>query len=399
MRLRTTTLLVAVALSSGLAACKGPGPKGLENRAAAMKRMNLINSDLMFDQAQQAFEAGRLDRALEDVEEAIARSPEIARYHVLMGRIQLESHRLDRAFRCFERAIELDPQCHEAFFCRGIVYERWSKDELAAESHHHAFELDSSELSYLLAAAECEVALGRLDVATSILERRLQYFENHAAIHQLLGQIAMIDGDPETATTRFRQAQLLVPEDETILKELCRAQLAAGDLKSGLESVRRLQLSETTPSLGLLRLEARCLAELGRHSEARAVYTEITRQFPEESDSWVDLATAAHRLGDLRRVAQCSQQLALLAPDRWEGPFFKGLVLRNQGRSDEAIAEFEKAIELAPEETLPRLMLGLEQKHLGRGGEAYRAFVGSLKLEPDHPVARRLAAEVRPSID
>jgi len=399
MRLRTTTLVFATAFLAGIAGCKGPGPKGLENRAAAMERMNLINSDLMYDQAVQAFEAGQLDRALEDVREAILRTPELAKYHVLMGRIQLESHRLDRAFRCFEKAIELDPNCHEAHYCRGIVYERWSKDELAAESHHHAFELDPSELSYLLAAAECEVALGRLDVARSILERRLKYFENHAAIHQLLGQIAMIDGDPGTAVKRFRQAQLLVPEDEMVLKELCRAQLAAGDLKSSLESVRRLQLSEQTPSLGLLRLEARCLAELGRQSEARAVYTEITRQFPEESQAWVDLATAAHRLGDLRRVAQCSQELALLAPDRWEGPFFKGIVLRSQGRSDEAIAEFEKAIDLGPDETLPRLMLGLEQKHLGRTGEAYRAFVGSLKLEPDHPVARRLAAEVRPAID
>ncbi|MHC4832648.1 MAG: tetratricopeptide repeat protein [Planctomycetota bacterium] len=399
MRSRTIVLVSAAALAAGLAGCKGPGPKGEENRAAAMRRMNLINSDLMYDQAVQAFEAGQLDRALEDVKQAIARSPETARYHVMMGRIQLESHRLDRAFQCFEKAIELDPECHEAFYCRGIVYERWSKDELAAESHHHAFELDSSDLSYLLAAAECEVALGRLDIARSILERRMKYFENHASIHQLLGQIAMIDGDPETAVQRFRQARLLLPEDEMLLKELCRAQLAAGDLKSVLDSVRRLQLSEQTPSLGLLRLEARCLAELGRQSEARAVYTEITRQFPEETEAWVDLATAAHRLGDLRRVAQCSQRLAMLAPDRWEGPFFKGLVLRNQGRSDEAIAEFEKAIELAPEQTLPRLMLGLEQKHLGRSGEAYRAFVGSLRLEPDHPVARRLAAEVRPEID
>ncbi|MGA0286862.1 MAG: tetratricopeptide repeat protein [Phycisphaerales bacterium] len=398
--MRTINLLVpAVAVAVGIAGCKGPGPKGEENRAAAMQRMNLINSDLMFDQAQQAFEAGQLDRALDDIKEAIVRSPEVATYHVMMGRIQLESHRLDRAFRCFEKAIELDPNCHEAFYCRGIVYERWSKDELAAESHHHAFELDSSELSYLLAAAECEVALGRLDIASSILERRIKYFENHAAIHQLLGQIAMIDGDPDAAADRFRQAQLLVPEDEMLLKELCRAQLASGDLKAGLESVRRLQLAETTPSLEMLRLEARCLAELGRQSEARAVYTEITRQFPDETEAWVDLATAAHRLGDLRRVAQCSQRLAHLAPDRWEGPFFKGLVLRNQGRSDEAIAEFQKAIELAPEETLPRLMLGLEQKHLGRSGEAYRAFVGSLRLEPDHPVARRLAAEVRPEVD
>jgi Flp pilus assembly protein TadD len=280
-----------------------------------------------------------------------------------------------------------------------VIYERWSNDEVAAENYHRAFEIDPTKLSYLLAAAECEVAMGNLDTARALLEPKARYFENHAAIHQLLGQIAMMQSDPDTAVERFRKAQLLLPEDRILAEELFRAQLAGGDLAGALESVRRLQLSSETPDRDLLRLEARCLAQLGRTSEARSVFVEVTRLHPEDVTAWIDLAIAAHALGDLRRLGHCAARVEMLAPDRWEAPFFRGLVARAERRSREAIEELSKATELAPEETLPRIVLGMELRSAGRNDEAYRVLAGTLRIEPDHPVAKRLVAEVRPSAE
>ena len=76
------------------AGCNGPTAKGKERRAEANARMNLVSSRVGFDQATQAFHAGQFDRALKDVRTAISKSPEQADYHVLLGRIHLETHRL-----------------------------------------------------------------------------------------------------------------------------------------------------------------------------------------------------------------------------------------------------------------------------------------------------------------
>ncbi|MGA1631859.1 MAG: tetratricopeptide repeat protein [Phycisphaerales bacterium] len=397
--MRRPTALALLSLSLLAAGCNGPTAKGKEKRAEANARMNLVSSRVGYDQATQAFHAGQFERALKDVKSAIAKSPDQADYQVLLGRIYLETHRLEPAMQAFTAAIALDENCDEACYYRGVIYERWSNDEVAAENYHRAFEIDSTKLSYLLAAAECEVAMGNLDTARALLEPKARYFENHAAIHQLLGQIAMMQSDPDTAVERFRKAQLLLPEDRILAEELFRAQLAGGDLAGALESVRRLQLSSETPDRDLLRLEARCLAQLGRTSEARSVFVEVTRLHPEDVTAWIDLAIAAHALGDLRRLGHCAARVEMLAPDRWEAPFFRGLVARAERRSRQAIEELSKATELAPEETLPRIVLGMELRSAGRNDEAYRVLAGTLRIEPDHPVAKRLVAEVRPSAE
>lgn len=395
MRLLASALAATALLLA--AGCNGPSPKGKENRAAANARMNLVSSKVGYEQALQSFHAGQFDRALKEVGGAIAKSPDQPAYQVLLGRIMLETHRLEGAKLAFDEAIKLDPKCHEAHYYRAVVLERWSDDHAASEAHRAAFDADPTKVQYLLAAAECEVALGRLDAAKMLLEPKLTYFENNAAMHQLLGQIAMMDGDPATAVDRFRKAQLLQPEDRILLEELCRAQQANGDVRGALESCRRLQNASPEPSIDLLRLEARCLAELGRTSESRNVLVEITRLFPEDVDAWVELAGAAHQLGDDRRVSQCIARIVMLAPDRWEAWFFKGLLARTEGRHDEAIAALTKAVELNPTDALPRLVLGLEQRSAGRHDDAYRTFAGTLRMEPDHPVAKRLVSESRPA--
>ncbi len=393
--MRPISIVLAAALLAA-AGCGGPGPKGKQNRVEANARMNLVSSRVSYDQATQAFHAGQFERAVKDVRSAIEKSPDQADYFVLLGRIMLEMARLEPAMQAFDKAIELDEKTAEAFYFRGVVFERWSNDEFAAESYHRAYEIDGSKLPYLLAAAECEVGLGRLDTARMLIEPKASYFENHAAIHQLLGQIAMIQGDPHTAVNSFRKAQLLVPTDRIVAEELCRAQLATGDVAGALESVRRLQIGGGETNRDLLRLEARCLSELGRHAEARAVFVEVTRLFPEDVSAWIDLASEAHHLGDLRRLGNCAARIELLAPDRWEAPFFRGLIARAEGRSEEAIAALTRAVELAPEENLPRLVLGMELRSAGRSDDAYRMFAGALRLDPEHPTAKRLAAETRP---
>jgi tetratricopeptide (TPR) repeat protein len=395
--MRSASILLPLLLAATLSGCGGPSPKSLENRSAANARMNLVNSRVAFDQAQQAFLAGQFDRALREISNAISRSPNQADYEVLRGRILLETHRLQAAVEAFDLALEIDPASAEAHYYRGIVKQRWSRHDRALDAYADAFRNDPTRVQFLLAAAETEVTLGRLEAAEAMLLPQVPVFENHAAIHQLLGQIAMMRGDHRAAAQRFRRAQLLAPEDRMLLEELCRAQQHAGDLSGALATVRRLQTLEPTPCRDLLRLEARCLATLSRYAEARSAYIELVRVFPEDLDSWIELAGVAHRLGDRRRLEQCAGRIIMLAPDRWEGPFFRGLAERAEGRGEEAIRELRRATELAPTEIPPRLLLAMEYQRSGRDHDAFTVLAGVLRLDPDHPVARRLIAQVDPS--
>lgn len=391
--------LTAIILALAVVGCGGPSKKGREARGEANSRMNLTNSRIAYEQAEQAFLAGQFDRAMREIGTAISRSPDQAPYKVLLGRILLETHRMQSALDAFDAAIVLDEGLAEAHYYRGIVLQRWGRHDQSADAYARAFELDASRLQYLLAAAEAEVATDRVEAARLRLLAQVANFENHAALHQLLGQIAMMQGEFPAAVQRFRRAQLLAPDDRMLLEELRRAQQRCGDLAGALSTVRRLQSLSATPCRDLLRLEARCLAELARYAEARSVYIELTRQHPEDLDAFIELAGVAHHLGDQRRLQQCAARIAMLAPDRWESPFFRALVERSEGRGEDAVRELQRAIELAPRNATPRVLLGIEHQRAGRLEDAYRAFAGVLRLEPDHPIARRLIAQVDPEID
>jgi tetratricopeptide (TPR) repeat protein len=346
--LRSVTLLSSALLSLLLVGCNGPTKAGQEARAAAQERMHRATSVIVYDQARQSFESGQFDRALKEVNEAIYRTPEEARYWVLRGRIHLERGRLEAAISDFEKASEFAPTFAEAHYFQGIVHERWSEEEKALAAYRKAAEHDPARVGYALAAAEVLVTAGRYEEARAELQPKLSYFENNAPMHQLLGQIAMLRDEPADAALHFNRAMLIDSSLPMILDNLVRAQFEARQWNDCLQSVRRLQREGVGGrTVELMRTEGRCLAMLGRTSDARIVFSEITRDHQEDTEGWIDLAAVSWELGDMGRVQMCGQRLLRVAPDRYEGYVFLGLVEERAGNHATAVEWFQKASKVA----------------------------------------------------
>ncbi len=94
-------IVLLLAFGSSLTGC-GPSPMGIDAREAARERLNLINAQFTYDQAMQAFEVGRFDKALRGVNAAIEQFPESPDFYVLQGRIHLETHRLEKSIDSFK---------------------------------------------------------------------------------------------------------------------------------------------------------------------------------------------------------------------------------------------------------------------------------------------------------
>lgn len=353
-----------VALTLGtllLTACNGPTKAGQEARAQAQDRMHRATSVIVFDQARQSFESGQFDRALKEVDEAIYRTPEEPRYWVLRGRINLEKGRLEGALADFTKAAEVKPDFAEAYYFQGIVQERWSSEDKALTCYRKAAELDATKVGYALACAEVLVTAERYEEAQAELEPKLAYFENNAPMHQLLGKIAMLRQEPKVAATHFNRAMLIDPKLPMILDNLVRAQFDAGDWNECLQNVRRLQREGVGGrTVELMRTEGRCLAMVGRNNDARIVFSEITRDHAEDAEAWIDLAAVSWELGDMSRVQICAQRLLRVAPDRYEGYVFLGLVEERGGNHATAKEWFQKASKVAEAgDQTPELLMSL----------------------------------------
>ncbi len=390
------TLVILLAAVPALAGCGTSN--SVRNRTAAHERVNRLHAELEYDQAWQSYETGQFEKALQAIDRAIAQDAANAGYHVLRGRICMEVHRLERAAEAFEAAIRLDPKNADAHYFCGVVHQRWSDDARAYEHYAAAHEIDPAHVGYLLAAAESLVAQERYDEARELVEPRLDYFEHNPALRHLLGEIAMLRDDPQTAADLFSEAWRLDPEDTSLLEVLADAQLEAGKYEDCLRSVRELRRQSAEKRPDLIRAEARCLALMGRPEDAAGLYMELTRLDPDDVETWADLGAIAWQSGDFHRTALAASRLTALVPERYEGYLLKAVNERHHGNLREAVALLRESARRSPDEALPHLLLGRVLEEAGQPEEALRAYARALELEPDdretHDLHRRLSREL-----
>jgi Tfp pilus assembly protein PilF len=103
---------------------------------------------------------------------------------------------------------------------------------------------------------------------------------------------------------------------------------------------------------------------------------------PEELQSWLEAAVAAHQRGDLAAAEQGYRAVLAAAPGQPDSLHFLGLLLHQRGRSAEAMPWLRQAIALAPGNHLFKGNLAGVLQQCGQGEEAERLYREALALNP-----------------
>ncbi|MDX2116011.1 MAG: tetratricopeptide repeat protein [Planctomycetota bacterium] len=362
---------LALVWAGVLAGC-GHGTYTTKAIGEAEQRMKEIKSATEWDLAQQRFEAGDLESAIQSVDRSIALNPDVAKSHLLRGRILHEMGRPEDALAALETGRKLDEKNADFLYYRGVILESVGQEERALEAYTAAAALAPDEIRHTLAAAEVLVQQERISEARALLGAQLEKFEFSPGVHQLLGHICMLENDPSAAAEHFRQASVLGVESPAILEDLARAEIAASrfaDADATLARLTRLKGYETRRDLQHMR--ARCLIELRRPVEARQILTGLTKGAEGASDveAWARLADIAVMIGDDRQLRAAAQRLIAVAPDRYEGYLALAVWQRKSGDLAAALRSAERAAELAPSERAPLQLKDLLTRQL-RGGQA-----------------------------
>lgn len=108
------------------------------------------------------------------------------------------------------------------------------------------------------------IDLGRSDEAETYLTERGGSFENNAGVRQTLGHLAMMRSDSTKAVALFNEARLLAPDDNAILEDLARAQVAATQFADAESNLAPAQVAGHEGTPGPAASPARCLVEVDR---------------------------------------------------------------------------------------------------------------------------------------
>jgi tetratricopeptide (TPR) repeat protein len=385
-------IVIGVTVTAGLAwgflnaqGCTGThGAYTAEKQSLAKMKMEGLKAATEYKMAEQAFLAGDLPKALKHVDYSLTLNRNVARSQVLRGRVLAEMGNIEDAVECLKLAQGIEPRNVDAAYYQGTIAERINRNDEALAHYLAASEIDPSNPQYAIAAAEMMIELGEVDRAQSYLTTHSASFDHNAGIRQTLGHIAMMQGKAAEAAVLFNEARLLQPDDQAIIEDLIRAQIATRQYAEAEYNLNRLLTGKDNQNRRDLRhMRATCLMLLDRPVESRELLIKLTSDQEGASDveAWAQLGQIAYMLREYPRVKQCANRLTAIAPNRPEGYVLKALSQRKAGDLSGARRSIQTAIQI--ERTSDNLViLGMIQQDMADTDGARLTFAEALRLNP-----------------
>lgn len=376
-----------------LGGCQGSGQHVKQGIKEGQQRLAAVKSGVELQMAQQQFLAGDLEKARRTTEGVLTVNPEYGKAHLLYGRVLVEQGDLEGARTAFLEAQRLSPEEADAHYYLGIVFERFSQPANAMTEYQAAMALEPSNAQYVVAAGEMLVQGGQLDEAETLLLSQKDSLAHSAAIRQTLGRLAMVRNEPAKAARYFDETRLLAPDDQAVLEDLVRAQVAAKQWTDAEFNASILMRTKANADRrDLLTTRAHSLTMLGRFGEARTLLVKLTEgeEGSRDLSSWVALGKVSANLRDWGRVRLAAGRIVALAPEHADGYALSGMALREAGENIGALRRFDQAIERAPQDADLQVYKALTLQDLGRPDAARICVQKALEIQPDNSHAASL---------
>jgi predicted O-linked N-acetylglucosamine transferase (SPINDLY family)/glycosyltransferase involved in cell wall biosynthesis len=210
----------------------------------------------------------------------------------------------------------------------------------------------SSQKRFTPTSATLEVAVsafnaGRLAEAEDICRELLGHDEKCAGAWSLMGRLAALNGDLETARDFAEVSCELEPNNAAFLRELAEVLLNKGDLENAEAQARRVLDFEPENAAGLVLL-GRILSERGERAGALTAFERALRLKKDDAEAIAHYAQALQKMGRGKDAISQLRKACTLEPTSVEFVTSLGLVLEENTRYVDALAAFEKAVRLNP---------------------------------------------------
>ncbi len=231
------------------------------------------------------------------------------------------------ALAAYAEAEALDSKDPRWPYLVGHVLRTGEDMEYAVEAFRRALALDPTVLAPWVALGDALFELDRKDEARDAYERALALSPECAAAHSGLGRVFLEEKQYEAAATRLEEALRLAPQASAYRYPLGLAYRGLGNREQALEQMQQRGMLRAPPADPLL--------------------------------------TAVREV-----------------PTGWRVHLRRGTSLFTEGRFSEALSEFERAAQVAPEVATVRLNLGSALVRVGRREESLPHFEAAAQLDP-----------------
>ncbi len=299
---------------------------------------------------------GRVDEAIAEYRKAIELDPKFAAFgHNNIGNALRDKGRLGEAIAEWKKALELDPKLAYPHYNLGLALKDKGRLDEAIAEWKKAIQLDPK-----LSPAHNNIGvaltdMGRFDEAIAECKMAIQLDPKCANAYNNLGVALKNKGRVDEAITEWKKTLHLDPKHAYAHRNLGEA-----------------------------------LLRQGRFAEAEAAYREAIRLNPNSASfhdqlAWLLATCVEPKFRNYPQAIELAKRAVQLAPQEWNFWNTLGVAYRNGGQLDEAEKTLREAIRLKADWPSAHYNLRLTLQAKGRLNEAIAEFNKELELEPKHP--------------
>jgi len=326
-----------------------------------------------FELGKLRLQLGESGKALVAFEQAIARDSTLVAAYNNVGALHAQNGDVGRAIAALERALQLAPEYAQAHLNLGIAYAENGETSRAAAALERCLELDPSHAGALCKLGEIQADLGRFESAREYMEAARSADSTFAWVHYQLGTVLLELGEVEHGVGALARATELDPTFPEAYYRLGRAHMKTGNAalsRQALESFERWRkVGRDDPALW--RGIENCRRGLAVEPRSPLVHYQLARVYAAEG--WVEEAAREYH-----HTIACE-------PDHRPARVGLGMLLLRHRDWGGASAAFEQVVHRWPEDRNGWSSLCVAYTESERWGEGEEAFGRALALHPRDP--------------
>jgi tetratricopeptide (TPR) repeat protein len=315
--------------------------------------------------------------ALEAFQHALTLAPNSATTHNNLGNLYVAQQKLDLAENEFKKVLALAPDNRNANYNLALLLIQ-KEQPLPAILHLQRVHPATVEIQLNLVRAYLQA--GKNVEALNSARTLSAAHKTDVKLHFTLGVLLATAKQYKAAQFELEQANALQPETFEILHNLGQAYLRGHEYAKtdlALDRARKLK-PDSAETLYLL---AQTYSEQARPLDALELLVQARKLAPENADIIFLMARVSMTQNYFEDAIPLLESGLKIAPDRADLHAALGESYFMAGKTEKALAEFEKLIALDPSARSYAFM-GLSYRHLGRFEEALKYFEEGLKLDP-----------------
>ncbi len=301
------------------------------------------------NQADIYLKQGNLVEAIASCKQALKIQPDYSRCYVTLGNSFHKQNNFEAALRAYHQALKIDPEVAEVHGNLGSVYFQLGQHEAALVHYQKAVYLKPDLAGVYWNIGKLFQYLGKVDEALGAWEKALEIQPDlvEANFHLKLGNTLVKMDRINDAVRSYRRAINLQPDYTEAYSNLANILGRKGEREAAVTYYRKAL--EINPELKHLHEKiANNLLLKGDYDPAIFHYQEAIKFNPNLHDAYANLGTAFSNKG-LLELALEKYHKALEFKPNWAEVYCRIGHIIKQKKTEEAIAIFEKTIELKPQ--------------------------------------------------